>query len=82
MSSIKKIHSKALPSLLETECAEEAVDNFICTTSLTEEQLLFASTSSLMATVVATVPNLHTDDEPEEIDDGNHIIVILYYICL
>ena len=32
-----------------------------------------------METVVPAVPKLHTNDEPEEIDDGNHII-ILYYI--
>ena len=36
-SSIKKIHNKTFSSLLETESAEEAVDNFICTSFLTEE---------------------------------------------
>ena len=33
-----------------------------------------------MEIVVSAVPNLPTNDEPEEIDDGNHKI-ILYYIC-
>ena len=56
---------------------QKKVDNFIYTTSLTEEQLPFASTSSPVETVVPAVPKLHTNDEPEEIDDGNHII----YIC-